>query len=212
MAFSDFKSVYDVSDQYGTDIINDLFIPKNLSFPLSEEFMKDLEYSLGMKKPNPSEIAVSENFISPIMRVVARHHPNLIFWSREYYLKVDENLCGTPDYLFSYTKVPKRMAKGMPLVCVSEAKIDDFTYAWGQTLAEMVACQKKFPEMLIYAWASNGELWQFGKLEGNVLTQHSESYSVARNTEEIAGILNWIFTEAVRNAENYLSKEKLIKE
>ncbi len=209
MAFSDFKSVYDIADQYGTDIINDLFIPKNLTYTLSEEFMKDLEYSLGMKKPSPSEIAVSENLISPIMRVVARNHPHLIFWSREYYLKADEALCGTPDYLFSYTKIPKSMSKGMPLVCVAEAKIDDFTYAWAQTLAEMVAIQKKYPELVVYGWASNGELWQFGRLDANnSLIQHSESYSLAGNTEQIAGILDWIFTESVQNAEAFLAKKK----
>jgi hypothetical protein len=208
MAFSDFKSVYDVADQYGTTIKNGRFLSKELSMPLPDWFLEDLEYSLNTKKPNPSEIAISENLISPMIRFVIRKHPKLIFWSREYYLKADEFLCGTPDYLFSYTDELFKTNKGMPLVCVSEAKIDDFVCAWGQTLAEMLACQKKFPEMVQYGWASNGNTWEFGKLENNVLTQHSESYSIARNSAEIAGILNWIFTEAVRNAEEYLAKNK----
>jgi hypothetical protein len=91
---------------------------------------------------------------------------------------------------------------------VSEAKVDNFTLAWGQTLAEMVACQKIYPTMVIYGFASNGEFWQFGKLENNVFTQDTNSYSIASQTEKIAGLLNYIFTEAVGEAEKYLGISK----
>ncbi len=91
---------------------------------------------------------------------------------------------------------------------MSEAKVDNFTLAWGQTLAEMVACQKIYPTMVIYGFASNGEFWQFGKLENNVFTQDTNSYSIASQTEKIAGLLNYIFTEAVGEAEKYLGISK----
>jgi hypothetical protein len=168
--------------------------------------MEDLQYSLNIKKPNPSEIAISENLISPIIRYVARKHQHINFWSREFDLRYDDKLCGTPDYLFSYTEDHNTISKTMPLVCVSEAKVDNFTLAWGQTLAEMVACQKIYPNMVIYGFASNGTSWEFGKLDNNIFTQDTNSYNIANQTEKIAGLLNYIFTEAVGEAEKYLGK------
>ena len=208
MAFSDFKNVHEVSEKYGTIITNGHFLPNNLKMSIPDLFMKDLEYSLRNKKRNPSEIAVSENFISPMIRFVAQKHPHIIVWSREYYLKADEELCGTPDYLFSYRERTDAIMLRNPLICISEAKIDNFIYAWGQTLAEMVAIQKLGYDFTVYGWATNGDIWQFGKLENNVFTQHSESFSIANNTKKIAGILDWIFTESVRNAEDFLERNK----
>jgi hypothetical protein len=205
MAFSDFKSTLEIAQKYGTRITKKKFLPQDLRMELASYFLDDLAYSLSVQKPNPSEIAISENLISPMIRLVARKHPHIIFWSREYYLEADKDLCGTPDYLFSYRFQTDEIMLGTPLVCVSEAKIDDFVKAWAQTLAEMVAIQKLFPELTIYGWATNGSTWEFGKLENNIFTQHTESYSIARNSAEIAGILDWIFTEAVQNAEKYLA-------
>jgi len=206
MAFSDFKSVLEVAQKYNLKTGNRRFLESNLSLSLPQYFWDDLEYSLNTKKPNPSEIALSENFISPIIRYVARRHPHLIFWSREYDLNVDEVLCGKPDYLFSYNPEPQFFTLGNPLVCVAEAKVEKFGEAWGQNLAEMVACQKLNPEITIYGWTTNGDIWQFGKLEGNIFIQDSRSYSLTTQAEQIAGILDWIFADAVRQAENYLNK------
>jgi hypothetical protein len=114
MAFSDFKSIFDVESMYQT-----VLKKKNLfafidSMPLPELFMQDLQYSLNIKKPNPSEIAISENLISPIIRYVARKHQHINFWSREYDLRYDDKLCGIPDYLFSYTEDQNTVSKTMP--------------------------------------------------------------------------------------------------
>jgi len=207
MAFSDFKNTLEVAQKYGLRLQQNNFLvvkPK----VLNEIFKEELAYSLKHKKPTPSEIAISENLISPMIRTVAKTHPHLLYWSREYYLEVDKDLVGTPDYLFSYTQYPDEISLGMPLVCVSEAKIDDFVKAWGQTLAEMVAIQKLGYDFPIFAWATNGITWEFAKLENNIFMQHSDSFSITKNTEEIAGILDWIFTESVRNAEDFLERNK----
>jgi hypothetical protein len=206
MAFSDFKSIFDVANDYQTVLEKGILFTKVPAMPLPEWFMEDLQYSLNIKKPNPSEIAICENLISPIIRHVARKHEHINFWSREFDLQADAKLCGTPDYLFSYTENQHTVSKTMPLICVSEAKVDNFTLAWGQTLAEMVACQKLYPNMVIYGFASNGEMWQFAKLENNVFKQDTNSYNITTQTEQIAGLLHHIFTEAVGEAERYLGK------
>jgi hypothetical protein len=204
MAFSDFKSIFEVESSYQTILKkNEIFVNIPVMFP-NEAFMKDLHYSLKTKKPNPSEIAISENFISPIIRYVAQQHQHISIWSREFDLRVDDKLSGIPDYLFSYSIDQNTISKTMPLICVSEAKVDNFTTAWGQTLAEMVACQKLYPDMVIYGFASNGEMWQFAKLDNNIFTQDTNSYNITTQTEKIAGLLNHIFTEAVGEAEKHL--------
>ncbi len=98
------------------------------------------------------------------------------------------------------------MMMGMPLVCVAEAKIDDFVGAWGQALAEMVACQKLTPELVIYGFTTNGTTWEFGKLAGNIFTQELNSYTISTQSPQIAGILDWIFGDAVKQAEAYMAK------
>jgi hypothetical protein len=206
MAFSDFKTVFDVSAKYGTKIDKAKIFGKISALELSEAFIKDLEYSLLSKKPSPSEISISENFIAPMIRYVAQRHEHITYWSREYNLKADDILYGTPDYLFSYTEKITSMMMGMPLICVAEAKIDDFVGAWAQALAEMVACQKLYPALMIYGFTSNGEFWQFGKLDNNVFSQDLNSYSISTQTSQIAGILDYIFGDAVQQAEAYLAK------
>ena len=206
MAFSDFKSIFDVAKDYQTVLDRAKLFENVLPMQLSAEFLEDLAYCLEIRKPSPSEIAVSENLISPIIRYVARKHRHINMWSREFDLRADDKLCGTPDYLFSYTEKPTMANISMPLICVSEAKVDNFTTAWGQTLAEMVACQKLFPNMVLYGFASNGEMWQFGKLDNNIFTQDTNTYNIANQTDKIAGLLNHIFTEAVGEAERYLGK------
>ncbi len=204
MAFSDFKTTFDVANDYQTLLEKDNIFIDIPSMPLPDWFMEDLNYSLKTKKPNPSEIAICENLISPIIRYVVQKHQHINFWSREFDLRVDEKLSGTPDYLFTYTEKQTRLSNNMPIICVSEAKVDNFTTAWGQTLAEMVACQKKYPNMIIYGFASNGEMWQFAKLDNNVFIQDTNSYNITTQTEKIAGLLNYIFIAAVAEAEKYL--------
>jgi hypothetical protein len=208
MAFSDFKNVFEVSAKYDTEITKDMLFDKShYQYDVPASYLEDLQYVLDNKKPTPSEISVCENFISPMIRLVARKHPHITHWSREYEIWADDILCGKPDYLFSYRKNPKALMLGMPLVCVAEAKIDDFVGAWGQTLAEMVACEKLFPKLVVYGWATNGDSWQFAKLENNVFTQHEISYSLSADPQKIAGILDYIFTTVVKGAEEYLAKK-----
>jgi hypothetical protein len=87
---------------------------------------------LKTKKPNPSEIAISESLISPIIRYIALKHQHINFWSREFDLLYDDKRCGTPDYVFCYTEEQATLSYSMPLVCVSEAKVDNFTTVWGK--------------------------------------------------------------------------------
>lgn len=208
MAFSDFKSIFDVANSYKTVLKKDRFFPQNLAMPFEEWFTNSLQYSIKAKKPVPSEISICESFIFPMIRYVAQKHTHIAIWSREFDLIADDRLCGKPDYLFSYTENQETISANMPLICVSEAKIDNFTNAWGQTLAEMVACAMQYPSMTIYGFASNGEMWQFAKLQNNIFMQDISSYNITTQAETIAGLLDYIFAAAVAEAEKYLGENK----
>jgi hypothetical protein len=207
MAFSDFKTIFDVANSYQITLSkkDNLFVDAPV-LDLSEEFMDDLSYSLGIKKPNPSEIAVSESLIFPLLRYVGKRHKHLIVWSREYDLKADDKLVGIPDYVFTYTPIEDVISNTMPVVCVAEAKVDNFTLAWGQTLAEMVACEKLYPQMTIYGFVSNGISWEFAELHQNLFIQDKKSYNITTHTDKLAGILHQILSKATQEAEKYLSK------
>jgi hypothetical protein len=78
-----------------------------------------------------------------------------------------------------------------------EAKRDDFIKGWGQCLAEMVAIQKmndQSEQQTIYGIVSNGQLWQFGKLQNNRFTKNFVAYTIY-NLEQLLAALNYVFRQ-----------------
>jgi hypothetical protein len=69
-----------------------------------------------------------------MIRLVAKHHPHLIHWSREYEMRADKLLFGKPDYLFSYRENIKEIMYGMPLVCVFENPITKIGKEFSKTI------------------------------------------------------------------------------
>ena len=89
-----------------------------------------------------------------------------------------------------------------PLLAVVQAKQQNFIAGWAQCLAAMIACQKlndadetlEEKDIPIYGIVSTGEVWQFAKLEKDVLRKHPVPASI-ENPEHLAGILDYIFGE-----------------
>ena len=75
-----------------------------------------------------------------------------------------DTLIGTADYLIA----PKRAYLAYPLLCVTEAKRDDFEQGRTQCVAEMIACRdnnhREAFDTDVYGIVSNGQGWQFYKL------------------------------------------------
>lgn len=86
-------------------------------------------------------------------------HSNLKVW-KEAVLNTDTTT-GAADYVIA----PKRAYLATPLLCVAEAKKDDFEKGQIQCIAEMIACQwnnkKENLQIDIFGIASNGQAWQF---------------------------------------------------
>ncbi len=118
----------------------------------------------------------------------------LTFWSH-IPLGTQEPLIGFADYVFC-----RRSALGLvldqPYVIVVEAKKDDFEGGWAQCLAAMLAAQRMNddPARTIFGIVSNGNSWQFGKLDQAVFTQELRDFVISDPAELLAA-LNAVFDQ-----------------
>lgn len=123
-------------------------------------------------------------------------HPNLKVW-KEAVLNTDVTT-GVADYVIA----PKRAYMATPLLCVAEAKKDDFAKGRIQCLAELAACrwsnQQRSLVIDIYGIVSNGQAWQFYKL-----CQAGDAFETGLYTTEylpeLLGALDSICGECARN-------------
>ncbi|OQY47181.1 MAG: hypothetical protein B6242_05640 [Anaerolineaceae bacterium 4572_78] len=195
MAFSQFKSVEDVINKYPLALEKKKFLP-NQQFTPPEWFLEEIDFSLSMKDDVESEMFYREQFISPFMRQAWKRHPSLKLWTN-HKLMYDEVLTGEPDYfLASRPQGVTTTLVGKPLLAVSEAKQEKFVEGWGQCLSAMLACQKLNDDegVTIYGIVCTGMFWEFGKLEKDVFTKDSFSYSIS-DPAKVLGILDYIFAE-----------------
>ena len=112
----------------------------------------------------------------------------------------DETLNGIPDYLIATKSELGITVVGMPLIMMVEAKKNDFELGWGQCLAELVAAQKinddtTFP---VHGIVTDGILWQFGRLVGNVFTRNRSNFSLD-NLPSLFGAVDSVFKAIQEN-------------
>ena len=134
--------------------------------------------------------------IDALFAEIVINYPKLKIWKAEV-LETD-TMTGIADYLIA----PRRAYLATPLLCVTEAKRDDFEKGRVQCLAEMVACQwnnkQRDLEIDVYGIVSNGQVWRFYKL-----TQASEAYETNQyGIEDLPGLLgalNYVCGECAKN-------------
>lgn len=127
---------------------------------------------------------------------VVPHHPRLKVWKATL-LETDE-LTGVADYLIT----PKRAYVATPLLCVAEAKRDDFVQGRAQCLAEMYACQwnnrQEDHDYAIFGIVSNGQVWQFYQLTLTGVVLESGLFTTD-DLPELLGSLDYLCGECARN-------------
>lgn len=179
MAFSDFKTIAEVQKKYRIRYTElDFIAAGDLSPP--EAFVQDFEFNRENIDIFSSEASRSELIISPLLREIYKQHcQGYAFWIQKS-IAYDEVLCGTPDYLFSHRSALGKTVLETPIVAVVEAKRNDFEQGWGQCLAELVAVQKinDDPGRPVYGIVTDGNLWQFGRLSGDVFTKNAENFTI----------------------------------
>ena len=194
MAFSDFKTIPEVQEKFRITYAADNFLGTEETLSPSEQFLRELEFSMQHIDVFASEGARCETVIYPILREVYKDYADsYALWVKKP-LVYDETLSGTPDYFISTRSELGMLIVGKPLIILVEAKKNDFEHGWGQCLAELVAAQKinADPDVPVYGIVSDGKWWEFGHLVGNAFTRNRTSFSVD-NLPPLFGAINSVF-------------------
>ncbi|HLO83538.1 MAG TPA: hypothetical protein VK203_00815 [Nostocaceae cyanobacterium] len=195
MAFSNFKTISEVLKEFQVTYTAANFI-NEIAFTISDYFRADLELMMQDAVVDNSEFAICENLIYPVLKEVwktYRHH--FILWSHQA-LNYDEKLSGFPEYILARRSPLGKIVFDQPYFILVEAKQDNFEMGWAQCLAEMIAAQKLNGEnkIVIFGIVSNGDRWQFGKLESDTFTRNSTYYTI-QELDKLFSAVNFIFQQ-----------------
>lgn len=209
MPFSQFEDINQVLEKHPLQIARASFLPE-VREKIPDLLRENVQFSLEMSAASENEAFLAESFIFPLLQQAWKQHRKLKLWSHRT-IKYDNELIGEPDYLIA--AMPEGVTNRLlvtPLLAVVEAKKDDFDKGWGQCLIGMLTCQRINADdtLPIYGIVSNGLLWQFGKLEGKLLTQHPAPYAI-NDPEKIYGLLNHLFAECEKNLTRTQSRASL---
>ena len=192
MAFTDFKSIMQVQETYGITYTQEDYIQYQDIEP-SPAFVEEFAFSQRHINVFASEAARCENVIYPVLREVYKKYADCFtLWSHQS-ISCDAQLSGTPDYLISTKSALGKTVLDSPIIVVVEAKRSDFVGRWGQCLAELVAAQRMNSDDTnpVYGIVTDGALWEFGKLEGNLFTQN-ESVLAISDLKRVFGAIGYL--------------------
>ncbi len=131
-----------------------------------------------------------ELLIDAVCEEAIERHQKLRIWKAA--PLESDTLTGIVDYIVA----PRRAYVATPLLCVVEAKKDDFEKGLAQCLVEMKACQwrnhHEGKDLTVYGVVTNGTGWQFYQLtlEGEVF--ESQFYAL-NQIAQVLGMLGYVF-------------------
>ncbi|KAF3890568.1 MULTISPECIES: hypothetical protein [Nostocales] len=205
MAFSNYKTLSEVLVEFQVTYTESNFLGET-EFNISDYFREDLQIMMRDGVVDNSEFAICENLVYPVLKEVWKfYRSHFILWSH-HSLNYDEKLSGFPEYIVARKSPLGKVVFDKPYFILVEAKQDNFEAAWAQCLAEMIAAQKLNGDMqiIIYGIASNGDRWQFGKLEADVFSRNITFYTI-QELEKLFAVVNYIFQQCERQLNNLVS-------
>lgn len=208
MSFSNYKSIGEVLKEYQIIYTEENFIEET-PFNISNYFQEDLEIVIKDGVVDSSEYAICENLIYPVLKEVWKvYKEHFILWSHHSF-NYDEKLNGFPEYILAKRSPLGKLVFDKPYLVIVEAKKDDFEHGWSQCLAEMIAAQKLNDEVeiIIFGIVSNGDRWQFGKLEKSKFTKNQRLYSL-QQLKELFAAVNYIYQQSQLELNRLISTEK----
>ncbi|MGP1386188.1 MAG: hypothetical protein ACTS2F_21695 [Thainema sp.] len=198
MAFSDYKSLEQVQQEFQIRYQEEDFVPE-LWTDVPALFLNEFDFNLTVMDAFSSEAARCELVIFPVIReVYKRYSTKAALWIQKSFV-VDGKLNGTPDYMLSRKSSLGKTILETPLVLLIEAKRNDFEQGWGQCLAEMVAADRlNASARPIYGIVTDGKLWEFGRLNHQVFTKNTASYTIT-DLKKLFSVLNGLFDLATQD-------------
>lgn len=198
MAFSDYKNLEQVQQEFQIRYQEEDFVPE-LWTDIPALFLNEFDFNLTVMDAFSSEAARCELVIFPVIReVYKRYSTKAALWIQKSFV-VDGKLNGTPDYMLSRKSSLGKTILETPLVLLVEAKRNDFEQGWGQCLAEMVAADRlNASARPIYGIVTDGKLWEFGRLNYQVFTKNTASYTIT-DLKKLFSVLNGLFDLATQD-------------
>jgi hypothetical protein len=193
MAYSDFKLI-EIIDSFGLVISESsgLFasVQKQECSDLLSTILKE---NVDLAVAISTEKARSEMIISPILLEIRRkfNYEISLFSGIDFTVDSQRGLNGFCDFILSLSS--EQLLVRSPVVVLVESKNENLRSGLAQCIAEMVASQL-FNERggnqikAIYGAVTIGTLWQFLKLEGNVVSIDLSEYYI-KDIKKILGIL-----------------------
>lgn len=127
--------------------------------------------------PLSTEKALSERVISPIMTEIFELNIGTIQLFSGEIINADESkgLNGEIDFLFNFR--PYSATPETPIFSITESKIGMLNKAWAQAGAQMLGVsilnqQQNHPLEVVFGGVTDGNGWQFMKLENNIIHIH----------------------------------------
>ena len=201
MAFKKFKLIDDVVDYYQLSFKKENFLAVTPTIQMPELLKSELDYVMSNIPYKVSEAAIRENILYPILKDVFKKHDQvLMLWANKS-INYGKELKGTPDYIVAKQSERGKIIFGKPLLAVVEAKKDDFEGGWSQCLLEMYTIQKinGKPDIPVLGIVTNGDNWEFGKLENTSFTENLLTYSLS-SLDTLYTVLSLFFDACQQNA------------
>lgn len=191
-----FSTYEEVAAKFQIKLKEDFFI-KEEPLNLNPILFKLIDENIKSRRSYVSENAICETIISLILNIVTKKN-HISLWSHvRFDVSEPEGLVGIPDFIIApASDIGTTFIK--PIVCISEAKKDNFNEGWAQVLAEMIAAQifNGNEPIEVYGIVTTGNFWEFGKLTQNILTREVISISATDNLQKLLNIINWIVITA----------------
>jgi hypothetical protein len=193
MAYSDFKlseiiQKFELTLNEASGLFAD--VPEEEPSDLLTIILKE---NLDLANSINTEKARSEMIISPILLEVRRKLNNQIslFSGVDFNVDNQQGLNGFCDFLISLSK--EQLFIREPVITLVESKNENLKSGLAQCIAEMLAAQlfnqqKQNPIKIIYGAVTIGTIWQFLRLEDQIISIDLTQYYI-RDLKKILGIL-----------------------
>ncbi|AUT02731.1 hypothetical protein CLI64_21310 [Nostoc sp. CENA543] len=193
MSYSDFK-LNEIIDTFGLIVQESSGLFANLPEQECSDLLSTiLRENVDLAVAIGSEKARSEMIISPILLEIRRkfNYQIGLFSGVEFAVDAQRGLNGFCDFILSLS--PEQLFVRSPVIVLVESKNENLRSGLAQCIAEMVAAQI-FNERSgnaiksIYGAVTIGTIWQFMKLESNVISIDLQEYYI-KDIKKILGIL-----------------------
>lgn len=195
MSFSSYQKLGETLKEFQVTYTKANFITE-VEFHVPDYFRQDLQLMLEDGAIDASEFAICENIVYPVLKEVWKlYRKKFTLWSHRY-LNCDASLSGFPEYILARRSPLGNVVFDKPYFILVEAKQDNFDAAWGQCLAEMIAAQRlnENSQITVFGIASNGNLWQFGKLDASIFTLNS-TFCTIQELDKLFAAVNNVFQQ-----------------